>query len=123
MGDLFAVGEAFLARQQGRYLSQLVTYERGSDSVELAATVGRSEFDQTDEYGVLHRYETRDYIIRAADLILNGQRVLPQAGDRVHESVEGQTFIYEVMSPLDGPPWRWADNYRLKLRVYTKQVA
>ena len=123
MTDLLETGSAFLEDQRHKHMTRTVTYERGTDSVELAATVGRTEFEQADEYGVVHRIEARDYLVRAEDLVLAGQQTLPQAGDRIRETDGAQTFVYEVVAPGIEPPWRYSDPYRKTLRVHTKHVA
>ncbi len=122
MADLLCQGAAWLDGQRHTHLTQTVRYQRGADSVELAATIGRTEFEQADEYGVLHRIEARDYIIRAADLVLGGETVLPKAGDRICETEQAAVHVYEVMAPGNEPPWRWSDPYRVALRIHTKHV-
>ena len=122
MADLLRQGSAWLDGQRHTNLTQLVSYQRGVDSVELAATIGRTEFEQADEYGVLHRIEARDYIIRTADLLLAGETVLPKAGDQIRETDGTITHVYEVMAPGGEPPWRYSDPYRVALRIHTKHV-
>ena len=122
MADLLRQGSAWLDGQRHTNLTQLVSYQRGADSVELAATIGRTEFEQADEYGVLHRTESRDYIIRAADLVLAGETVLPKAGDQIREADGNVVHVYEVMAPSGEPPWRYSDPYRVALRIHTKHV-
>ncbi len=120
--DLLEHGAAWLEDQRTRHLSRTVTYLRGGDSVDIAATIGRTEFEQADEYGVVHRTESRDFLVLAADLVLDGKATLPQAGDRIHEAVGEQLFIYEVMAPGSEPPWRYSDLYRRTLRIHTKFI-
>jgi len=122
VADLLRQGAAWLDGQRHTHLTQTVQYQRGADSVALAATIGRTEFEQADEYGVLHRIEARDYVIRAADLMLGGETVLPKAGDQIHETEGAVTHIYEVMAPGGEPPWRYSDPYRVALRIHTKHV-
>ncbi|HNO80458.1 MAG TPA: hypothetical protein PKN33_20615 [Phycisphaerae bacterium] len=122
MPDILQQGAAWLDGQRHTHLTQLVSYQRGVDSVEVAATIGRTEFEQADEYGVLHRIESRDYIIRTADLVLAGETVLPKAGDQIRETDDAITHVYEVMAPGGEPPWRYSDSYRVALRIHTKHV-
>ncbi len=122
MPDLLEHGAAWLEDQRTRHLSRTVTYLRGTDSVDIAATIGRTEFEQADEYGVVHRTESRDFLVLAADLVLAGKATLPQAGDRIREAAGEQIFIYEVMAPGGEPPWRHSDQYRRTLRIHTKHV-
>ncbi len=32
------------------------------------------------------------------------------------------TFVYELMSIGNEPPWRYSDPFRIKLRIHTKRV-
>ena len=122
MGDLLAKGSEMLDRMRRTHLSRTVVYRRGADSVEIEATVGSTAFDRTDEYGVVHRIESRDYLAAAADLVLGGEAVTPKAGDRITETGEARVHEYEVMAPGDGPAWRYSDPQRRTLRIHTKFV-
>ena len=86
MADLLQIGSTWLEGQRHAHISRPVTYIRGAGSVQLQATVGRTVFDQEDQFGVLHRTETRDYLVRSADLAFaDGIRTLPRVGDRIRE--------------------------------------
>ncbi|MBP7747009.1 MAG: hypothetical protein KA383_12840 [Phycisphaerae bacterium] len=122
MADLLEQGAAWLEDQRTRHMSRTVAYLRGGDSADLPATIGRTEFEQADEYGVIHRTESRDFLVSAAQLVLGGKVVLPQAGDRIRETDGEQIFLYEVMAPGGEPPWRYSDPYRRTLRVHTKFI-
>lgn len=122
MADLLDKASAWLNDQRAKYLSRMVTYQRGTKSVELAATIGRTVFEQTDEYGIVHKTESRDFLIGAADLVIDGVRVTPKAGDRIHENTDQQTLVYEVMAPGSEPPWKYCDSYRRTLRIHTKLI-
>jgi len=120
--DLLAKGAAWLENQRHQHLTRTITYVRAAESVEISATIGRTEFEQADEYGAVRRTEARDYLVRTADLVIAGEQVLPKAGDRIRESDASVTFIYEVMAPGGEPPWRYSDPYRQTLRIHTKYI-
>ena len=122
MTDLLERGVAWLDDQRKRHLARTITYLRGADQVEVDATIGRTAFEQADEYGVIHRTESRDYLVSAADLVLDGVVERPKAGDRVRETADEQLLIYEVLAPGGEPPWRWSDRHRRTLRIHTKYV-
>lgn len=122
MGDLLAKGSELIDRTRRAHLSRTVVYRRGDDTVELAATVGSTAFDRTDEYGVIHRIESRDYLVTAADLVLAGEKVTPKAGDRITETDGSRVHEYEVMAPGGEPAWRSSDPQRMSLRIHTKFV-
>jgi len=123
VADLLKQASAWLDAMRKAHLARPVTYCRGEESVEVLATVGRTVFETTDAYGVVEHSESRDFLILAADLVLGGQAVLPERGDRIRETQDGKTFVYEVMAPGKEPEWRWSDGYRRTLRIHTKQVA
>jgi hypothetical protein len=104
-------------------LAHTVTYLRGDQSVDVPATVGRTDFEAVDAYGAVERTESRDFLILAADLVLSGAAVLPEPGDRIREVQNGKTYVYEVMAPAKEPCWKWSDPYRRTLRIHTKEVA
>jgi hypothetical protein len=125
VGDLLEQGAAFLDDQRHRHMSRPVVYRRGTDEKEVQATIGRTQFEQADEAGLIHRVESRDFLIRAADLDLGAGPITPRAGDQVREQVGGvggQVLVYEVNAPGGQPPWRYSDPYRRVMRVHTKFV-
>ena len=122
MTDVLDKGSAWLEDQRTRHMTRMVVYQRGGDSMELAATIGRTEFEQADEFGVIHKIESRDYLVLSTDLVLGGVQTLPKAGDRIREADGAKTFVYEVMAPGSEPPYRYSDPYRRTLRIHTKHV-
>jgi hypothetical protein len=123
VGDLLDRGAVFLDAQRHQHLSHPVLYRRGADEKEVQATVGRTEFEQADEAGLIHRVESRDFLVRTAELDLGSGPILPRAGDQVRETVGTAVFVYEVNAPGGQPPWRYSDPYRRVLRIHTKHIA
>lgn len=122
MPDLLRTGSDWLETQRTEHMTSTVVYSRGDFDVEVPATIGRTEFEVDDGFGVLVRTESRDYLILAENLVLDGQPTLPERGDRIRETEGSQTVVYEVMAPGKEPPWRYSDPYRRTLRIHTKQV-
>ena len=123
MADLLQQASAWLDRVRRANLAHTVTYLRGDQSVDVPATVGRTDFEAVDTYGVVERTESRDFLVLAAGLVLTGAAVLPEPGDRIREVQDGKTYVYEVMAPAKEPYWKWSDPYRRTLRIHTKEVA
>jgi len=123
MADMLEQGASWLDDQRHQHMTRSVSYARGSSTVEVQATIGRTEFEQADEYGIVHKVESRDYLIRAADLVLDGQPTLPKRGDQIRETDGTTTIVYEVLSPGDEPIFRYSDPYRKALRIHTKHIA
>ena len=122
MGDLLDRGSAFLDDQRHKYMSRTVVYQRGAEAKEVQATIGKTEFEQADEAGLIHRTESRDFLVRTADLDIGSGLVLPRAGDQVRETVDGTVMVYEVNAPGGQPPFRYSDPYRRVLRIHTKHI-
>ena len=123
MGDLLDRGAAFLDAQRHQHLSRSVVYRRGTDEKDVQATIGKTEFEQADDAGLIHRVESRDFLVRTGDLDLGDGPILPRAGDQVREVVGLSVFVYEVNAPGGQPPFRFSDPYRRVLRIHTKHIA
>ena len=125
MGDLLDRGAAFLDAQRHQHLSRPVVYRRGTDEKEVQTPIGKTEFEQVDDVGgagLIHRVESRDFLVRTAELDLGAGPILPRAGDQVRETVGTSVFVYEVNAPGGQPPWRYSDPYRRVLRIHTKHI-
>ncbi len=123
MTDMLEQGASWLDAQRHQHMTRSVSYARGASTVEVQATIGRTVFEQADEYGIVTKTESRDYLIRRADLVLDGQATLPKRGDQIRETDGETTFVYEVLSPGDEPVFRYSDPYRKALRIHTKHIA
>ena len=124
MQDLLQAGQAWLANQLHEHVATEVTYRRGADEAIVRATIGRTLLKLDDGYGGVRMVWTdRDYLIRAADLLVSGNPIQPQRGDQIREVVGTRTLVYEVLAPGEEPPWRWADPHRQMVRIHTKQIA
>jgi hypothetical protein len=107
---------AALIADEGR----VVTYTRRSAvpaTVSLMAVIGQTSFRTTDEDGrsTLVRSD-RDYLILAADLVLDSEATDPKVGDRITDGDE----VYEVYRPVAEPCFRRADPYGVMLRIHTR---
>jgi hypothetical protein len=121
--NMFRRASDWLDAQRHECATSPVTYRRGDRVVELNATIGRTEFQQDDGYGIVVRSESRDYIVRASDLSLDGVPTLPEVGDRIEEIQCGETYVYEVL-PIGASQqhWRFSDQFRQTIRIHTRQI-
>ena len=122
MPDLFEQSAGWLEEMRLKFMTRPVAYVRDGESVTLQATVGRTVFQVARDYGLFERTESRDYLVSAAELQLQGNPVLPSRGDTIRETDGDSVHIYEVMAPGNEPAWRWSDAYRKTLRIHTKRV-
>ncbi len=114
-------GAAWLAEQLKSQGSTSVTYARGSDSVTIAATLGRHRPKQTGE---LVGLEVDQFVIvmtfNAADLVLNSNLTTPAKRDLVTFTDHGISFEYEVM-PIDGERcWKESDAFGQRIEIHLK---
>ena len=105
-----------------KHASREITYARQERTFALQATVGRTTFQLQSESGVLAELESRDYLVLWSALLAQlGDE--PRPGDRIEDAgPEPMTtvYVYEVMSPGDGPCWRFCDSARELIRMHTK---
>ncbi len=120
MGNLFDKGSALVASAMRAALSADIVYIRGAQSVRIPATVGRTVFEVEDSHGVL-RWESRDFVVSACDLVLGALPATPAKGDLIEErDCEGKVRTYEVTAPGREQEWKYADTSRRLIRVHTK---
>jgi hypothetical protein len=100
-----------------------VTYSRGDDSVVVSAVPGKTVFRVDTGEGSAERLVRRDYLIKAADLVLSGEVVRPARGDLIRETRGEKVEVYEVMAPGGEPEFLELDNDGQVLRIHTLHVA
>ena len=125
MVDLLQTGVAWLNRQRVQHLSQSVVYQRGGETVQLAATLGATTVEVTDDTGATVKSPQMDFIVSADALVFgtDGAVVTPLIGDRIHVAdATGKTLVYEVLSLPDGRHYRPCDPNGRMLRIHAKQV-
>jgi len=120
--DVLQEGARWLEEQRLQFMTRKVLYQRGTSSVEVNATIGKTIFTLDNGFGVREQHEVRDYLIAAAELVLDGNLTLPKRGDRLRETSGATVFLYEVMAPGKEPEFRFSDLYRYSFRIHTKLV-
>ena len=125
MANLMKAGAEALAKAFRDFVSEPVTIKDGAQQTDgVLATVSKSFFeDDEGGSGILNRWETCDFLIHAADYKIAGVVTLPKEGHQIIRTVGGVTVTYEVGNHRDRPVWRYQDNFRVRLRVHTKQVS
>ncbi len=96
-----------------------ITYTRGSDTVEIQAVPGKTMFTSSSQMGFEVRSNSRDYIVRASDLILNEVVITPKRGDSI---TEGERKFNVMRPDGDANLFRYCDSGLGRIRIYTKEV-
>jgi hypothetical protein len=92
--------------------------------VTVQAVIGRTTWPVESTTGMYLEDVTRDYTVHVADLVLPvAGPVKPQKGDRITETVNGESAVFEVLAPSGGAVYRWGDAFRKTYRIHTKRVA
>jgi hypothetical protein len=124
VGDLLQQGVDWLDGQRVAHLSRTVTYQRGGESIVIAATLGATSLEVTDDAGATVRSPQVDFIVSADGLVLAGTVTTPQVGDRIRVAgvALDQVRVYEVLALPDGKHYRPCDPGGRMLRIHTKLV-
>lgn len=118
MTDMLASAAAWLDGMRRQHLARWVSYTQAGVSAPCIATVSQSAVETQTEMGVIERWESRDYIISIADLPVD----VPRRGDRISETLNSATVVYEVAAPRGASVWAWADSERTAYRIHTKVI-
>ena len=117
MADMLSAGAAWLADQFAASASLTVAYKRGANSSQFVATIGKSMFESSGQNGVTEQWESRDYIVKTADLPYGE----PLRGDLIVEDIGGVSVFYEVAAPRGVPLFHYGDAFQHLVRVHTKR--
>ena len=110
-------GAAWMADQLAASASLTCAYKRGANSSQFLATIGKSMFESSGQNGVTEQWESRDYIVKTADLPYGE----PLRGDLIIEDIGGVSVFYEVTAPRGVPLFHYGDAFQNLVRVHTKR--
>lgn len=99
-----------------------VVYRRGSDAVPLKATKTRPAVDQDRAEGVTIDADAADWLIEAADLVIDGKRTKPAERDLIEYLAGSVKETYRVMPTTGESHYEPVDPWNLSWRVHTKLV-
>lgn len=119
--SLLSDAEAALREIRRTSLAEEVVYQRSSQTLTLLATQAATQ-TENDDGRVIIQSRSIDWIIEAADLILNGIQEQPKSGDRIHVARGGGTRIFEAMDLGSERHFRFHGRDYLSLRIHTKEV-
>lgn len=117
-------GQAMLGRQMKAAAGVEVTYSRGAESATFTAWPGETRFAVSSPDGKSRVvWGDADWLIEAADLVLDGAAVKPLKGDRIAATINGEACVFEASTPTGETVWRWSDHMgRTRVRVHCKRV-
>jgi len=120
--DLLEQGTGWLDGMRQTHMSRLVTYQRGVETVDIAATLGATTYEVADEAGVIVQAKATDFIVSAEALLLSGAVTKPQVGDRIRVPSGTNVLVFEVLDLGGAGHYRPSDPHGRMLRIHAKQV-
>ena len=97
-----------------------ITYKRDTTSFAFIAWLATNTSARDGAEAIVPITSERDYMIMAMDL---GELGVPQRGDRILQTINGEDREYEVTPPSNGDPcWTYQGNSESMFRVYTRRV-
>ncbi|MFA5526124.1 MAG: hypothetical protein WC992_04795 [Acholeplasmataceae bacterium] len=120
MTDWRTTKAEWLRDMRASHMSRSITYARGDDEASIDATPIRPQA-MVDSGGETVSIEarSRDWLIEAVALVLDGSETLPAAGDTITDD-DG---TWSVVAEPGLPEWEWLDTTHITLRVRTKLTA
>jgi hypothetical protein len=116
--DMLRTGAAWLAGQLKAAASTNCAYKRGGSTAQFSATIGKSMFESADQNGVVEQWESRDYLVKTADLPYGE----PQRHDIIVEELDGVSTFFEVSAPRGVPLFHFGDAFQTMCRIHTKRI-
>ena len=104
------------------FAGQLVSYRRGDASAGLTAVHSRRDYELTDGVGGVEMFSSDDWLLAAADLVLDGSQVTPDEGDRIRQTIGQIVYIFEVMGRPGWPHFNFCDTAGVRLRIHTRLI-
>jgi hypothetical protein len=117
MANLLADGIGWLAEQLQYNAGTTVTYKRSLSSVSITATKARPIRSLDTDQAHIEASE-QDWIVTAADLVLDSTTILPARGDIIQVST---TEKYRVLGDSATPAYAPHDEYGVMLRIHSKR--
>jgi len=121
MRDMIEWGSEFVNDQLAEHASQMVTYRRGEEAVDVRATVTRTEFE-VERGTVVETYTATSFSFPAEDLVLSTGETEPARGDQVWWLRGKSTIVFELMEQHGGGQAWEKDEFRNRWTVHCKET-
>lgn len=104
-----------LEAERTEHCTEPVDYIRGEVTLvaDLPATIGQSEAEGYNAQGAMILATSVDFIVKVTDLGLE-----PERGDLIRYNGR----LYETMPLGETKVWRHTDQFRISIRIHTKDV-
>lgn len=113
MHDLLRKGIQWMSRKMNACASENVVYIRDGREKTVAAILGQTEYERSDDFGLKTGAFVSDFLIEFDNL-----GFCPRQGDRI---IAGRKE-YEVLEFGTEGCWRWSDPFGVRMRIHVKQI-
>lgn len=99
-------------------------YWRGSADVDVDAVMGSTPIGFALSGTIVQSWQSTDFLVPAAQLLLGGHAIEPEKGDRIEATINGATVRFVVAQTDDQRCFRWSDPVlRETYRIHTREAA
>ncbi|MFH1302334.1 MAG: hypothetical protein ABIK07_14835 [Planctomycetota bacterium] len=100
-----------------------LTYTQDGTPIDINGTQGSTNWRVMDRDGFPLRKTSVDWIVKAADLVIDGVPVLPKRNGLITRVLGGVSRVYQVLPFGDDElEYRFLDTGRTMLRIHTKLI-
>lgn len=99
-----------------------IRYVRDGDSIMIIAVPGRTDYETETFGGIYNSDQSRDYLVLGSDLKISGNIILPERGDEIREVIGETDTVFPVLDLGGGRHYSFSDQYRVVIRIHTKQA-
>jgi len=119
MTNMMQDGASWLGEKLQDHVGRTITIDTGTQTFgPITAAVVEHEYEIYDNEGFFTKVLSYDWTIVASDLT-----VTLKPGDRITETLDGVTSIYEIVPLSNRPAVEMQDTSNIILKIHTKKVA
>ena len=112
--NMLAKGLRWMADKQAAHASVEIEYRHGNETYKIAAWLGHTKVETTDEAGFRIASHVTDFLIRSQDL-----PITPTPGDEILMN----DSRYEVLElPGSDSCWSWSDPFKTVYRIHVRDL-
>lgn len=93
----------------------------GGDYVDVPATIGQTPIGFDHGNGVIQTWQSTDFLVQAADLVIADQEITPHVGMWIACTLNGRSVEFNVLEADNGRCFQWSGPGRTTFRIHAKE--
>lgn len=122
MSNLMQNAAGWFAARMAQVAGRSVTYRRGAKTASLTGWVDSHTYQVYDGDGILTNYVADDWTFKVSSMLFGTETIIPQPGDRIEETLNSTSLVWEVMPVSGTTPYEWLDTSNTMVVVHTKRL-